>query len=247
MGERPTLDPGHPGKWRPTRAPSCRLQKRAKPAHKSARCGVGDGCPYPHSPHPQQVGSRPRPHAPRTGGRACASAQFRTPHHQARGVPPLGALVPPQQHAKPARKCTRCGVGDGSPTPPPRSHTQWVAGLGRTPQGRAVGRGRTPDPARPTRRQEAPTLAPLCRPNSARNQLARARAVGLARGLHDHTPRTHSQQVAGTGCTPQGRTVWRGTAPNPGRWTLRQVAPSPGPLVPPPQRAKPASKGALWG
>ena len=34
----------------------------AKPAGKSARCGVGDESPRPHPPHPQPVGSGPRLH-----------------------------------------------------------------------------------------------------------------------------------------------------------------------------------------
>ena len=37
--------------------------QRAKPARKSAPCGVGDRSPRPHFPHPQPVGSGPRPHA----------------------------------------------------------------------------------------------------------------------------------------------------------------------------------------
>ena len=37
-----------------------------------------------------------------------------------------------------------------------RTHNQWVAGPGRTPQGRAVGRERAPNSRRPTPRQEAP-------------------------------------------------------------------------------------------
>ena len=37
--------------------------QRAKPARKSARCGVGDESPRPHPPHPQAVGSGPRLHA----------------------------------------------------------------------------------------------------------------------------------------------------------------------------------------
>ena len=39
--------------------------------------------------------------------------------------------------------------------------------------------------------------APSCRPHSAQNQLARARAVGLVTGPRAHTPRTHSQWVVG--------------------------------------------------
>ena len=63
VGERPSPDAPHPGKRRPPRAPSFAPPQRAKPARKSARCGVGDGSPRPHPPHPQPVGSGPRPHA----------------------------------------------------------------------------------------------------------------------------------------------------------------------------------------
>ena len=44
--------------------------QRAKPSRESARCGVGDGSLRRHPPRPQPVGSRPKPHALRTGGRA---------------------------------------------------------------------------------------------------------------------------------------------------------------------------------
>ena len=43
----------------------------------------------------------------------------RTPHAQARGVPPWSALVPPPQRAQPARKSARCRASDGSPNPLP--------------------------------------------------------------------------------------------------------------------------------
>ena len=89
--------------------------------------------------------------------------------------------------------------------------------------------------------------APSCRPNSAQSQLARARAVGLVTGSHAHTPRTHSQWVAGPGRTPQGRAVGHGRAPNPRRPTPRQEVPPPGALVPAPHRAKPARKSARCG
>ena len=62
--------------------------ERAKCARKSARFGVSDGSQRPHPPQSQPVGSGPRLHAPSTGSRATGSAQFRTPHTQARGVPP---------------------------------------------------------------------------------------------------------------------------------------------------------------
>ena len=41
--------------------------QNARPARKSVRCGVGDGCPRPQPPRPRKRGSGPRPPAPRTG------------------------------------------------------------------------------------------------------------------------------------------------------------------------------------
>ena len=38
----------------------------------------------------------------------------------------------------------------------PRTDSQWVAGPGRMPQGRAVRRGTVPSPGRPTPREEPP-------------------------------------------------------------------------------------------
>ena len=59
----------------------------APTARKSARCGVGDGSPRPHPPHPQPVGSGPRQPAQRAGSRGWESARPRTPHTQAGGAP----------------------------------------------------------------------------------------------------------------------------------------------------------------
>ena len=63
VGERPTPDARHPGKRRPPPGTLMPPPQRAKPARKSARCGVGDGSQRPHPPHPQPVGSGPRPQA----------------------------------------------------------------------------------------------------------------------------------------------------------------------------------------
>ena len=63
MGERPIADASHPGKRRPPPGALVPPPQRAKPARKSARRGVGNGSPGPHSPHPQPVGSGPRSHA----------------------------------------------------------------------------------------------------------------------------------------------------------------------------------------
>ena len=78
----------------------------------------------------------------------------------------------------------------------PHTHSQWVAGLGRTPQGRAVGRGRAPNTGRPTPSQEAP--AP-----------GRLRAAARAR-------KASSQEHAGSpqeGKRPQAKQGGKGTGP----------------------------------
>ena len=153
--------------------------QRAKPARKSARCGVGDGSPRPHPPHPQPVGSAPQPHPPKDG---------------------------------------RSGMGERS----------------------------TPDAPHTGKRR--PPWAPWCCPHSAQSQLARARTVGLVTGPHAHYPCTHSQWVVGPGRTLQrtGGRGWESACP----WTPHtqaRIAPPPGALVPPPQRAEPAGMSARCG
>ena len=73
--------------------------QRAKPAGKSARCGVGDGSPRPHPPHPQQVGmgapaARPQGRQPGEGERLTPDAPHNGGRHPAQGTPfrhPYGA------------------------------------------------------------------------------------------------------------------------------------------------------------
>ena len=55
-GERPTPDAPLPGKRRPPAGALVPPPQCAKPALKSARCGVGDGSPRPHPPAPTASG-----------------------------------------------------------------------------------------------------------------------------------------------------------------------------------------------
>ena len=48
--------------------------RRATPARKNVRYGVGDGPPHLHPPRPKNKGSGPGLHARRTGGRVTVSA-----------------------------------------------------------------------------------------------------------------------------------------------------------------------------
>ena len=241
-------DPGRPGKRHPPPGTLMPPPQRAKPARKSARCGVGEGSPRPEPLHPQPVGSGPRPHASKTSGRGWESARLRAPDTHARGAPP-GALVPPPQRAKPARKSARCGVVEGSPRPEPL-HPQPV---GSGPQPHAPKDGRSgvrerPTPDAPHPGKGRPQRAPSYRPHNALSQLARARTVGLVTGPHARTsphphplgsgPRPHAPKDgrSGVGEHPTA------DAPHPGK-----RRPPRGALVPPQQRAKPARKSARCG
>ena len=220
----------------------------AKPAPKSARCGVGDGLQCPPL-RPQKTGSRPRPPAPRTGGWGRESAQTQTAHTEARAPPPLGALVPPPQRAKPAPKSTRCSVADRWPRPQgprprntgcgPRPPAPWTGGWWRestqpwTPHTQGTG--------------AAPPPAASCSPHSVQSQLARAGAVGLVTGPVARTPCAHREQAAGPGRLPNGRAGLGGRAPNPGHPTPKQAAPTPERPWAPPHCTKPACKSARCG
>ena len=204
MGEHPTTDAPHPGKRRPPPRGALVLPpQRAKPARNSTRCGVGDGSPRPHPPHSQAVVSGPWPQAPRTGGRAWVSAQPRSLHIQTRNAPLRGALV--------LARAGAVGLVTGAHAHTPLICSQWVAGPGRKPQGRAVWRWGAPNRGRPTPRQGTPPPGrPLCRPHSVQSQLAKVHAVELVTGLHAHTLRVRSQWEAGPRRTPQRRAVGRG-------------------------------------
>ena len=186
-----------------------------------------------HTPQGRAVG---RGRAPNSG-RPTASQE---------ALPPWGAPVPPPKRAEPARKSTGSGLGDKTPRPqPPHQQPVGSGPLAARPKDGRSGLGERPTPDAPHRgKRPPPPRVPSFRPHSAQNQLARAGAVGLVTGHHTHTPRTHSQWVAGPGRTAKGRAVERGKAPSPGRPTPRQKAPQPGTLVPPRQHAKPACKSA---
>ena len=135
----------------------------------------------------------------------------------------------------------------GSHAQPPGTHSQWVAGPACTPQGWAAGRGRVPNPGRPTPRQEAPPPGALVPPPQcakAARKSARC-AVGVG-SPHPHPP--HPQPV-GSGPRPHARRtggrVWESAQP--GRPGPRQQPPPPGAPVQPPQRAKPACTSAHCG
>ena len=228
----------------PPQGPSSRPHSAQSQFARARAVGLVTGPPRPQPPHPQPVGSGPRPHAPGTSARAWESAQARKPHTQASDAPCQALSCRPESTQSQITRARAEGLVTGPHRFTCRIHSQWVAGPGRTPQGWAVGRGRAPNPGRPTPRQQTtPPRAPSCGPHSAQSQLPRARAVGLVRAPRAHTARTHGQWVAGPGRTPQGRAVGCGRAPSPRCPTPRQKTPlPPGVVVPPAQCAKPARK-----
>ena len=121
-------------------------QQRAKPARKSARAGVGDRSPRPHPPHPQPVGSGPRPHARKDEWSGLAGGPTPDAQHPGKRRPPRapsGRLHNAQSQLTRARAV---GLVTGPHARIPRTHSQWAVGPGRTPE-RTSGRvGRAPDP-----------------------------------------------------------------------------------------------------
>ena len=129
-GECPTPDTAPRGTRRLQLGSSGPPPKRGTPARRSVRCGVGDGFSRRHPLCPQTTVSAPRPPAPRTG-----SSGRRVPYPgrpsggTTRPPTPPGAFMPLPQHAKPARKSVRCGVGDGYPRQKPQRPRQTGGGL----------------------------------------------------------------------------------------------------------------------
>ena len=209
-------------------------QRHAKPARRSARCGVGRGSPHPDPPHPQPVGIGPRPQTPRTSCWAWESAQPQTSHTQARGAPPRAPSCCSNSAQSQLARARAVGEVAGPHTHSPRTNSQWVAGPGRTPGGRAVGRGRAPNPERHTLRKEAPPPGAFVPPQQRAKPARKSARPGVARGSpRPHSP--HPQQV-GSGPRPHApRTSGRAWKSDEPRTTHIQARGAPpGALVPPP-------------
>ena len=161
MGERPTPDAPHPGKRRPPPGTLVPPAQRAKPARKSARCGVGDGSPrpHPHPPHRQPVGSWPRLQAPRPDIWVWGSAQPQAPHTQARGPPPgrAGAAATASKASSQKQACPQGGAR------PPARQGEEGAGPSPTELNRRS-TGPRQETRRGTNRLERPYWRPAAEP-----------------------------------------------------------------------------------
>ena len=127
VGECPTLDAPCAGKRQPPRAPSCCPHSaQGQLARARAVCLVtGPHARTPRTLSQWVVGPGRTPQ--RTSSRGLGERPTPDAPHQGKRQPPPGLLVPPPQHARPARKSARCGVGCGPPCPHP-PHPQPVSG-----------------------------------------------------------------------------------------------------------------------
>ena len=173
--------------------------QRAKPAHKSARSGVGDWSPRPHRPHSQPVGSGPRPHARKDQWLGVGERPTPDAPHSGKKRPPRAPSCRPHSAQSQLARARAVGLVTGPHARTPRTHRQWVVGPGRTPE-RTSGRGwesarpRTPRTWARGAPPRHPHAAPTARQASAQGQLARARAVGVVTGPRARTHPTGSTQ-----------------------------------------------------
>ena len=165
------------------------------------------------------------------------------------GTPPGDALPPPPQRATLARNGARCGAGAGSPCPhrPLPGHTRRGTLAARS-RGRAAWGGTARDTSRPSQRWQAtpPGTAPHhpCGMQTPQGMQAR----GTVLGPHTHTPaptargwRTPTARPIG-GQSAEGQCL-TSNAPH----TMVEGALPGDTLLPAPQRATPARKGARCG
>ena len=114
-------NPGHPSQTQEApcpRAPSCHLDSAQRQLARACTVGLVTGPRAGSPPRPRRMDRGPQPRASRTGGWGREGGQLGTPLTEARGDH-LGALLPPRQRARTARRSVRCGVGAGSPRPHP--------------------------------------------------------------------------------------------------------------------------------
>ena len=132
-------------------APPCAIvpfPQRAKPARKSARCGVCEGSPPPHPPHPQPVGVGPWPHAPKDGRSGVGERPIPDAPHPGKRRPPRVPFCRPHSAQSQLARARTVGLVTGPHARTPRTHSQWVVCPGRTPQGPAQKGAHNPKPGR---------------------------------------------------------------------------------------------------
>ena len=166
--------------------------ERAKPARKSARCGIGDESPCPHPPHPQPVGSGPRRHAQINEWSGVKERPIPDAPHPGQRHSPRAPSCRPHSTQSQLARARAVKLVTGRRARIPGNHSKWVVGPGRTPD-RTSGQGSESAWARAPQTQARgappgrPRAAPTARQASAQDQLARAHVVGFVTGPHART------------------------------------------------------------
>ena len=142
-------------------------RQRAKPARKSARCGVGDGSPRPHPPHPQPVGSGPRLHARTDERSGVGERPSPDAPHPGKRRPPRAPSCRSHRAQNQHARARAVGLVTGPQARTPRNHSQWVVGPGRKPE-RTRGRGwESARPRTPHTQARGAFVPPSGRPRAA--------------------------------------------------------------------------------
>ena len=174
------------------------------------------------------------------------------PRHEDRcqATTATGCREPGKRAQHPTNRGTGQGAKDSwAPTPARRTHSQWEAGPGRTPE-RTDSRGW--ESARPwtpyTQVGGAPPGRPRAPPHSAQSQLATARAVGLVRRPYAGTP-PHARPVGSGPRHPAqraGSRGWESARPRTPHGQARGALPG-HPHAAPTARKASSQERALWG
>ena len=170
--------------------------QRAKPARISARAGVGDWSQRPHPPHPQPVGSGPRPHARTDKWSGVEERPTPDAPHPGKRRPTWQPSCRPRSAQSQLATARAVGWVMGPHTCSPRTHSNWVVGHGRTPE-RASDRGW--ESARPrtprTQARGSPPREPSCRPYSKPSQHARPARRSARGGVGGVGPNAHNHPM----------------------------------------------------
>ena len=180
VGGRRAPVPGQPTPRQKVPPPGALVppSQRAKPACRSARCGVGDGSPRPHLPHPQPVGSGPQPHARKDELSAMGERLTPDAPHQGKRRPLRAPSCRPDSAQSQLARPRAVGLVAGPQPRTPPTHSQWVVGPSRRPEptrgrGWESARARTPGTQARGAPQGHPRAAPTVRKASSQERALR--------------------------------------------------------------------------
>ena len=95
-------------------------------------CKTNKESPRPHPPHPQPVGSGPRPHARTDERSGVGESPSPDAPHPSKRRPPRAPSCRPHSAQSQLVRARAVGLVTGPHARIPRTHSQWVVGPGRT-------------------------------------------------------------------------------------------------------------------